>query len=168
MQGVRVPVLTRKSPQADAEARSEKTTFQAGMCMKTKRTRCQVSGARCQGARLDSEVPAGGCGMARSQKTTFQAGMCMKTKEGVRSPGVRSPKSKGVCGGCACSDSRLLTPDSCSSRNEGASGDVVENKGDKKERVGFRCKGIHLDSAVQAGGLGAAGSEKTRSNPECV
>ena len=41
------------------DLRREKTTFQAGMYMKTKRTRCQVSGARCQGAHLGWEVPAG-------------------------------------------------------------------------------------------------------------
>ena len=91
--------------------------------MKTKRTRCQVSGARCQGAHLGWEVPAGALETCGAKKTTFQAGICMK----IRTP-VRSPKSEGLSGGCADSDSRLLAPDSCRSRNEGATGDVVENK----------------------------------------
>jgi hypothetical protein len=61
---------------------SEKTTFQAGMYMKTKRgegVRCQVSGARCEGTYLHPEVQASGFARVRSEKTTFQAGMCMKT-----------------------------------------------------------------------------------------
>ena len=59
--------------------------------------------------------------------------MLMKTKDRVR-----SPKSKGFCGWYADSDSWLLTPDSCSSRNEGASGDVDENKGTRTEWEGKR------------------------------
>ena len=70
-------------------------TFQAVMCMKTNDiARCQVPSSRSQGIHLDSEVRVGGLGTARDEKTTFQAGMCMKALN-----------------------------------NEGASGDVDENKG---------------------------------------
>ena len=92
---------------------SEETTFQAGMCMKTnedvRSPRSDVERllrvARSilnPGSLLLTPVP---------QEMKVHPEMLLKTKESVR-----SPKSKGVCGGCADSDSRLLTPDSCSSR----------------------------------------------------
>ena len=100
------------SASGQGTVRSEKTTFQAGMCMKTKRTRCQVSGARCQGARLGQEVPAGGCERPTSEKTTFQAGMCKKTKNTVRSPRSEVRSSKGPADGAPVltPGSLLLTP----------------------------------------------------------
>ena len=73
---------------------SERTTFQAGMCMKTKRRRCQVSGARFQAIHHDPELLARGLGTVRSERTTFQAGMCMKRK--VQSPGFGVEKPLGV------------------------------------------------------------------------
>ena len=54
--------------------------------------------------------------------------MLLKTKErGIRGHGNRGRSAPD-------SDSWLLTPDSCSSRNEGASGDVDENKGASEVR----------------------------------
>ena len=159
VRGVRVFILTRKSPQADRERCGRKSDVPSRNVYE-KKQKNKVSGARRQSAYLDSEVPAGGLRTMRREKTTFQPGMCMKTKESVR-----SPESNGLCGLCASTDSWLLTPDSCASTNEGASGDIIENKGEQKEGVGFRCKGIHLDSAVQSGGLRAAGSEKTTFQP---
>ncbi len=125
--------------------------------MKIKRTRCQVPGARCQGAHLDSDVPAGGLATARSEKTTFQPGMYMKTKNTVRNPRseVRSLGSKGLCGLCAYSDSWLLTSDSCASTNEGATGDVVENtrSGSRKTEHGMR--GVQILASAFQGTLAA-------------
>ena len=95
-----------------------------------------------EGIRLDSEVPADGFERVRSEKTTFQAGMCMKTKNTVRGP-------KSEVGGhlprCSPSGSWLLTPDSCPSRNEGATGDVIENK-----RAGTRGTGIQDTGRVDS------------------
>ena len=88
-----------------------------------------MSGVRCRVSGCSSWL--GGPGRRvrdlRSKKITFQAGMCMKTKDAVRSPRseVRS-RNASVAGTPALIP--LLTPDSCFSRYEGASGDVVENK----------------------------------------
>jgi hypothetical protein len=77
------------------------------MCMKTKRARCQVPGARCQGAHPDPEIQAGEVRAVRSEKTTFQAGMCMKTKDAVRSQESRTICHRQVI---LAPDSWLLTP----------------------------------------------------------
>ena len=92
---------------------SGKTTFQAGMCMKTnRRTRCQVPGVRCQGVHPDSQVQARGLATVRSEKPTFQAGMCLKTNDRVRSPRfeVRSRKASAAGAPVLTPGSLLLTP----------------------------------------------------------
>ena len=92
----------------------------------------QSSATNCDAQFHYAPASRGRTGDDAERKTTFQAGMCMKTKNPSPKSGVRSPKSKGLCGECADSDSWLLTPDSCSSRNEGSSGYIYENKrGDK-------------------------------------
>src|SRR5579862_3373242 len=61
-------------------------------------------------------------------------GICMKTKEGKnrgrQKPEVRSPMFVGSGGSDQVrhSTSCLLTPVSCSCKNEGDSGDIYENK----------------------------------------
>ena len=55
-------------------------------------------------------------------KITFQAGMSMKTKDTVSRPVQKRPRALR-----RDSDSWLFTSDSCTSRNEGASGDLAEN-----------------------------------------
>ena len=111
-----------------------KTTFQAGMCMKTKRTRCQVSGARCQGAHLGSPVQAGGFATVRREKATFQAGMCMKTKENKVS-GVRCKVSG--CSSWLPSPGRRIR-DGAARKSDVPSRNVYENKENKVS--GVRCK----------------------------
>ena len=91
---------------------SAKTTFQAGMCMKTKRTRCRVSGARCQGCSSSLGSPGRRVRDVRREYTTFQAGMCVKTKDTVRSSGsrVRSQKAPAAGAPILTPGSLLLTP----------------------------------------------------------
>jgi hypothetical protein len=105
-------------------------TFQPGMCMKTNES---VRNPRSEVRSPKPEWLEWGGVRTEQGNNTFQAGMCMKTNESVR-----SLKSKGFCGSYADSDSWLLTPDSCSSKNEGASGDVDENKGSGKRDTGIR------------------------------
>ena len=129
------------------------STFQPGMCMKTKDeegVRCQVRGVRAPIPTPDSTRAGWRKCKVQRQKSTFQPGMCMKTNDTVR-----SPKSKGFCGRRSDSASWLLATDSCDPRNEGASGDVVENKGGQKERCqvsGVRCQGRGKNSRVSRHG----------------
>ncbi len=108
----------------------QKTTFQAGMCMKTKN---EVSGARCKVSEYLSRLwnPDRRFGRARIELPENDVPSRNVYENKVHGPKseVRSPKSKGLGGGCAYSDSWLLAPDSCTSRNEGVTGDVDENKG---------------------------------------
>ena len=82
----------------------------------------------------DAEVRNQGLPKAHIElpKIAFQAGMSVKTKETVPRPAPRRPHARQ-----RDAESWLLTPDSCSSRNEGASGDVDENKG-RCPRIEFR------------------------------
>ena len=59
-----------------------------------------------------------------AQETRVHPEMYLKTNESVR-----SGKTKGFRDWYADPGSRHLAPDSCSSRNAGATGDVYENKG---------------------------------------
>jgi hypothetical protein len=71
----------------EAAPKFKSMTFEAGMCMKTKKqgVRCEVRGVRVSVStpkfrQADSRGREANC-----RRTTFQAGMCMKTKErGVR------------------------------------------------------------------------------------
>ena len=88
------------------------------------------SGVRCPKAPKEvrspkSKTPAGTIGGigVHQRFPTFQAGMCMKRT--VRSSGSGVSKHRRPTG---YSGSWLQSPDFCSSRNEGATGDVVENK----------------------------------------
>ena len=126
-----------------------KTTFQAGMCMKTKRRRCQ-------GAHLGSPVQAGGFATVRREKATFQAGMCMKTK-----------RTRCQVSGARCQGAHLGSPVQAGGfatvRREKATfqaGMCMKTKRTRCQVSGARCQGAHLDSPVQADGFATVRREK--------
>jgi len=103
--------------------------------MKTKErgVRFKVRGARYQGINLHSEIQAGEFDRVGSElpENYVPSWNVCENKE-------HSPKLNDSRGSRGHSDSWLLTSDSCFSRNDGATGDVVENKG----RVKTRCAAL--------------------------
>ena len=125
VRGVRAPNPVPKSKTRGCRRHRQKSTYQAGMSMKTKGSQKQKSG--------DSSKPAGlGGAGSWCQEMKVQPEMLLKTKGRKNELAPTSAISGGSIG--ALPQSGILAPDSwlLNLKYAGASGDVDENKGRRK------------------------------------